>query len=63
MSKNTIEVTPRTIVGYILLGGAIVLFLYVTIMGVFLANGTFQPLKVAIANPVNGNDVITGIVL
>jgi hypothetical protein len=63
LSKNTIEVRPRTIVGYILLGGAVVLFVYITILSIFLANGTFQPLKVALANPVNGNDVIIGIVL
>jgi hypothetical protein len=47
MSKTVIEIAPRKILGYILLAIGIFLFLYVAIVGLLLATGTTQPLKVA----------------
>ncbi|HMK95685.1 MAG TPA: hypothetical protein VK536_09850 [Candidatus Limnocylindrales bacterium] len=48
MSKNVnvIEVTPRKILGYVLLGIAIILFFYVILSGVLLATGTIHAITI-----------------
>ena len=61
MSK--IEVTQKQLFGYVLLVAGIILFLYVAINAILLANGTFEPIKIEIASPNYGNDVFAGILL
>lgn len=41
----------------------IILFLYVAINAILLSNGTFQPIKVNMANSGYGNDAFAGILL
>jgi len=47
----------------VLLVAGIILFLYVAVNAILLANGTFEPIKVEIASPNFGNDVFAGILL
>ena len=61
MSK--IEVTQKQLFGYVLLVAGIILFLYVAINAILLANGTFEPIKIEMASPNYGNDVFAGILL
>jgi hypothetical protein len=61
MSKNVIEVTPRKILGYVLLALGIILWLIVIVTGLLLAIGMIQPIRVP--NLGYGIDVVAGIVL
>ena len=45
MSKSTIEVTPKTILGYVLFSIGLFLFVYVAFTCWMLANGTVEPLQ------------------
>lgn len=46
MSKSTIEVTPKTMLGYALFLVGLVLLVYVAFNCLMLANGTVEPLKI-----------------
>ena len=46
MGKNVIEVTPKKILGYVLLTVAIILFVYVIVSGVLLASGTIHTVTI-----------------
>jgi hypothetical protein len=61
--SQTIQVTPRQILAYILITIAIIFLMYVAINVILLANGTIQPIRVATPSLVYGADVIAGILL
>lgn len=58
MSTDVVEVTPRRILGYVLLALGIIVWFVVVVMGMLLATGVIQPLKVP--NLDYGFDVIFG---
>lgn len=57
------EVTAKQIFGYILIGVALSVLLYVGVAGLLLTTGITQPLHVPMSNPGYGNDVLAGILL
>jgi len=65
MSKSTIEVTPKTILGYALFFIGIFLFVYVAFTCFMLANGTVEPLQVEFEESLLTQDfsVFLGIIL
>jgi len=46
MNKSVIEVTPKTILGYVLFCIGLFLLVYIAFTCFMLANGTFEPLKI-----------------
>jgi len=46
MNKSVIEVTPKTILGYVLFSIGLFLFAYVAFTCFMLASGTFEPLTI-----------------
>jgi len=46
MSKSVIEVSPKTILGYVLFCIGLFLLVYVVFTCFMLANGTFEPLTI-----------------
>ena len=63
IETSKIEVTSRQLFGYGLIVAGIILFIYVVLNGILLANGTFEPLRIPMANSGYGNDVFAGILL
>ncbi len=48
MTKPVIEITPKTMLAYILFAIGLILLIYTTIQCILLANGTIQPIEVEI---------------
>ena len=60
MGKTNNEVTPRKLLGYVLIAVAIILFVFVIVSGVLLAAGTIHPIMAYTSYP---NGVFAGILL
>lgn len=61
MSSNIIEVTPRKVLGYILIALGLVLWSIVIVTSLLLIMGIMQPIKVP--NVGYGLDLVVGMVL
>lgn len=63
MGRNVIELTPRKILGYVLLTVGISFSVILIIGVILLATGMLTPIKIPVPNQSSGIDVFAGLAL